>query len=50
MNFTEKLNLLTTQSQSQIEKSKKVQAMLAGSLDLSGFFKPTSSRNSDSVG
>jgi hypothetical protein len=39
MNFTEKLNLLTTQSQSQIEKSKKVQAMLAGSLAQQDYVK-----------
>jgi pyrroloquinoline quinone (PQQ) biosynthesis protein C len=39
MNFTEKLNLLTAQSQSQIEKSKKVQAMLAGSLAQQDYVK-----------
>ena len=39
MNFTEKLNLLTTQSQIQIEKSKKVQAMLSGSLDQQDYVK-----------
>ena len=39
MNFTEKLNLLTTQSQSQIEKSKKVQAMLDGSLAQQDYVK-----------
>jgi hypothetical protein len=39
MNFTEKLNLITSQSQIQIEKSKKVQAMLAGSLAQQDYVK-----------
>jgi len=39
MNFAEKLNLLTTQSQMQIEKSKKVQAMLDGSLAQQDYVK-----------
>ena len=39
MNFSEKLNLLTSQSQLQIEKSKKVQAMLAGSLTQQDYVK-----------
>ena len=39
MDFTEKLNLVTTQSQIQIEKSKKVQAMLTGSLAQQDYVK-----------